>query len=133
MGLLKDPITGEFLNNPQASAKVLLNKFFPDHVISDPEEDNQMVVNQWDCDLDRSTFTPDKVKKALQSFSPYKSCGTDDLKPIVFKHMGPKALSFITRSMQASYSLGYIPKMWLATKAILFLNLARLIMAKLDH
>ena len=115
LGLLKDPVTGEFLDNPQASARVLLNKFFPDHEISEPEADNQMVINQWDCDLDRSTFTPEKGKHALQSFSPYKLCGTDDLKPIVFKHMGPKAIDFITKSMQASYSLGYIPKMWLTT------------------
>ena len=70
----------------------------------------------WRWDIDESVFTNEKVKTALQSFSPFKSCGTDDLKPIVFKNLGPKAINFITKTMQISYSLGYIPKIWLETK-----------------
>ena len=72
----------------------------------------------WSWDIDESVFTPEKVKTALQSFSPFKSCGTDDLKPIVFKNLGPKAINFVAKAMQASYSLGYIPRTWLETKSI---------------
>ena len=56
LGLLKDPTTGEFIDNPQASAKVLLNKFFPNHGIPDPEKDSQLANCLWDCDIDRGIF-----------------------------------------------------------------------------
>ena len=58
------------------------------------------------------------MKAALQSFSPFKSCGTDDLKPIVFNNLGPNAITFIAKAMQVSYSLGYIPRTWHETMAI---------------
>ena len=71
-----------------------------------------------DSEIDHVVFSPEKVKAALQSFSPLKSYGTDDLKPIVFNHLGPNAVKFITLAMQASYSLGYVLKPWLETKAV---------------
>ena len=37
LGLFMDPTIGDFIDNPVASARVLLNKFFLNHNISDPK------------------------------------------------------------------------------------------------
>ena len=101
LGILKDPTTGEFLDDPLASTNVLLEKFFPKHDKMSLPEFLQTGSDTclWCWDIDESVFTNEKVGTALQSFSPFKSCGTDDLKSIVFKNLGPKAINFITRTM----------------------------------
>ena len=71
LGLLKNPTTGEFLDDPLAPTNVLLDKFFPNYDKMSLPEFHQTSSDTclWNWDIDGSVFTPEKVKVALQSFT----------------------------------------------------------------
>ena len=113
LGLLKNK-DGDYCDKPTESLNVLLSKNFPGHAsLSDLEIQNA------DCEgmvwktvknnrLDR-TFTVKKVKSAFAHMGSYKSAGPNGFKPIILKHIGPKALKCINNIFHAIYSTGYIP------------------------
>ena len=99
LGLLKNQ-EGEYCDNPKESLNILLNKFFPGHTT-----DSMDFTKVKNARLDKA-FTIKKVKAAFCHMGSFKSAGPDGLKPIVMKHVGPKALGYITKisNMQHAYS-----------------------------
>ena len=116
VGLLKDN-NGNFLGS-KGSLNQLLNVHFPGNLKKDenPHFPHEVVDISSD---DASTFiTKDKVKRAIQSFGNFKAPGPDGLKPIVLKHLGDKALDWLTNIFHASILLKYQPKAWRKARVV---------------
>ena len=58
------------------------------------------------------------VRKSLEGFQDKKSPGPDSLKPIVFKHLPSRVISFITSIYKISVHLKYTPFLWKQTRVI---------------
>ena len=50
--------------------------------------------------------------KVDNSFQDMKAAGIDGLKPIVLKHLGDSAVTYLTQLLKASILLRYVPKCW---------------------
>ncbi len=57
-------------------------------------------------------ISPTKVRKAIWSFGDLKAAGPDELKPIVLKHLGEKAVNKLIELIRARSLLGYVPLRW---------------------
>ena len=53
-----------------------------------------------------------EVERVLQSTKPSKALGPDELSPLMLKHLGPKAHSYIAGMFQTSLNTGVIPSIW---------------------
>lgn len=61
----------------------------------------------------REIFLPIKIKAAINKFSPYKTAGPDDIKPIVLRHLPEKLVKLLSEMFSASVLLGFVPDIWL--------------------
>ena len=60
----------------------------------------------------------DRVRRALSSFSDYKACGPDDIKPIVLKRLPDNAIDRLVAIYTASVKLGYVPHTWTKSRTV---------------
>ncbi len=58
------------------------------------------------------------VRKAIWSFGDLKAAGPDELKPIVLKHLGERAVNKLVEFFRASSLLGHVPLRWRESKAV---------------
>ena len=63
-------------------------------------------------------ISPTRVRKAIWSFGDLKAAGPDEMKPIVLKHLGEKAVNTLVKIFRASSLLGYVPLRWRESKAV---------------
>ncbi len=63
-------------------------------------------------------ISPTRVRKAILSFGNLKAAGPNELKPIVLKHLGEKAVNKLVKFYRASSLLGYVPMQWRESKAV---------------
>ena len=63
-------------------------------------------------------ITAKKIKKAFQSFMPFKSPGPDLLPPIVLQQLGEMAIDRLMRIYKASFLLNFIPSQWLDIRMV---------------
>ncbi len=63
-------------------------------------------------------ISPTRVRKAIWSFGDLKAAGPDELKPIVLKHLGVKAVNKLVEFFRASSLLGYVPLRCGESKAV---------------
>ncbi len=54
-------------------------------------------------------ISPLPVRKAIWSFGVLKAAGPDEIKSIVLKHLGEKAVIKLVEFFKASSLLGYVP------------------------
>ena len=108
MALIKDS-NGVGPDDLGTSHKNLLLHHFPQHVDTQPatSPDPPGAPEQLETILEY--VTPTIVRNALNSFSPNKAPGPDDLRPKVLQNLGPKAIELITGIYRESLSSGKIP------------------------
>ena len=58
------------------------------------------------------------IVQALAKFDTKKSPGPDELKPIIFKHLPPNCIKFLSIIYKAALALHYTPSRWKETKVI---------------
>merc|ERR1712242_654318 len=89
---------------------MLKNTHFPGNINEEPPP-TQPLAAEVDISSSAAAFmTPQRLKECIKSFKPGKGAGPDGLKPAVFQHLGPNALSRLTNLYKASYLLGVQPK-----------------------
>ena len=66
----------------------------------------------------KSWISPDLITRALLGFEKKKSPGPDDIKPLLFEHLPPEFISYLTLIYKSAMHLGYTPKLWKQTKVI---------------
>ncbi|CAB4046337.1 Hypothetical predicted protein, partial [Paramuricea clavata] len=57
-------------------------------------------------------ITGERVRAALQSFSPYKSAGPDGLPPVALQALGKKARGLLVEIYRYSVGSAWVPEMW---------------------
>ena len=119
MGLMNDD-EGVPLG-PSDSLDLMAKTHFPECTNSPPRRKKQ----RGKCDLTKCDslgyVTVETVKRAFESFGPYKAPGPDGLKPIVFTNLSQKALDHLVNLFKASILLGYTPTRWTQTR-VTFIN-----------
>ena len=104
-------------NTPEESLEILTNATFPGSI----PKDDAIQPRQPD-----TPFTPetsewrmlDRLRRALNEFSPYKASGTDGIKPIVLHSLPDTFLSKLLKIYDASITSGYTPSAWRESKVI---------------
>ena len=108
--------TGGHASSPEESVNILLDEHFPDSTLPvpqtfDPSEGVQLTTNY-------SWLSVDKIRRAINQFSPDKTAGLDGIKPKTLQHLPPVAIDRLKVLYSASMELGYVPKLWRVSKAI---------------
>ncbi len=108
---------GDFCDDHQETLQLLVDTHFPKNRApqgSSPSEERTGVT-----DDERVSFiTKEKVQEAIASFGDLKAAGPDDIKPVILKNLGGKALNRLTELYRASVVLGFIPTNWQRSKVI---------------
>ncbi len=86
---------GEFCTTPEASINILMDTHFPGSVghMAKPRVARTFTEIE---DPEVEFISPTRVRKAIWSFGDLKAAGPDELKPIVLKHLGEKAVNKLT-------------------------------------
>ena len=63
-------------------------------------------------------YNPDRIRKALFTFEPYKAAGPDTLKPLIIQKSWPIIKDIVRNLMIRSQELQHIPKPWQEATAI---------------
>ena len=117
MGILNDE-KGEPFKTVEGSLDRLASEHFPDCLkspkINITDTNTEVKLNDPRADF----ITIQKVKVAINSFKDFKAAASDEIKPIVLKHIGEKAYERLTELYKASYLLGYIPTSWRESRVI---------------
>ncbi len=116
LGLVKDS-NGGFCTTPEASINLLMDTNFPGSVghMTKP----RVVHTLMEMEAPEVEFTsPTRVTKAIWSFGDLKAAGQDDLKPIVLKQLGERAVNKLIECSKASSLLGYVPLRWRESNAL---------------
>lgn len=112
---------------PEETLSTLCSEHFPgckkmedmEHLFSQRKREKLSSSNEVNINDERASFiTLEKIKTAVMSFGSHKGPGPDNLSPVVFKHMGPAALSRMQDIFRASYLLGVLPEKWLEIRVI---------------
>ena len=68
------------------------------------------------------TFTTDLVRRAIKSYRDSKPFGPDELSIFHLKHLGPRAIEYITALFKLSVTTCHIPAIW---KSLLIIPIAK--------
>ena len=94
---------------------MLLDEHFPGSVQVAPANTiNTVEVSS----SDYAWLSVPKIRLAIDGFSPNKTAGLDNLKPIVLQHLPSQMLERLGELYKASLDLEYVPKQWRESKAI---------------
>ena len=82
------------------------------------QETRQTLRNLKTSSTERAVITTMEGERVFQSTKPSKALGPDELSPLMLKHLGPKAHSYIARMFQTSLNTGVIPSIWKMARII---------------
>jgi ribonuclease HI len=116
MGLLRCR-NGKMASSPEESINILLDEHFPDSIQADDliSEDTYSDSEKWDT---YPWLSAEKIRRAISMFSPYKTAGLDEFKPIVLQNLPPRTIERLGVLFKASMELSYVPALWRKSKAI---------------
>ena len=107
---------GEFCTTPEASINLRMDTHFPGSMghMAKPRVARMLTEIEFP---EVEFISPYRVRKAIWSFGDLKAARPDELKPIVLKHLGEKAVTKL-EFFRASSLLGYVPMRWRESKAV---------------
>ena len=118
--LVKKP-DGTYTQSPSEALQHLLDVHFPENTPQNtprtkPRINQKDIHNKW---IEASKIVSEtKIKRAIESFQPYKSPGTDGIYPIMLQ----KAIDAIVTNLDNIYRAclvhGYIPEVWRESKVV---------------
>lgn len=117
LGSLKR-LDGTSTQSTAETLSLLLQTHFPGCEIGGSVADFRSATSQpphiGDCDF----ITPGRVRWAVDSFSPFKSAGLDNIRPVLLQKMGDSALSRLKDIFVACLRHSFIPSAWRASKVV---------------
>ena len=99
---------GTVTRTPRESVQTLLDTHFPNSACRQRKEYVRSAPAE-EIDFINDTFTPEVVRKAFNSFQPYKTAGADGLHPIVLQHLPDDYMEAICFLFKCSLYKGYCP------------------------
>jgi hypothetical protein len=99
----------------------LFTVHFPDSLLIDDLDNGQGQLNldtsrsrtnRADWDLAKVLITQSRIKWALDTFTPYKSAGTDGIVPALLQHGAELLVPHLCRIYTACMAYGFIPMAW---------------------
>ena len=116
---------GKFTETGKETLTVMFNTHFPGCKLmqdyqKDPvsREEQTASTTKADWDAAKEVVGEQRVKWALNSFSPYKSPGPDGIYPILLQKGAKLLVPHLCRIFKACIAYGYIPKIWRQVKVI---------------
>ncbi len=109
-----------YTNSPNETVKVLLREHFPGSIPL-RKADAETLDEFWDASEEVEPLhwvTTELVKKAVDSFAPFKACGRDEIRPIALQNVPEFALEHLRDIITACLRTGYTPVGWRESSAI---------------
>ena len=106
------------VNDPKEIANKFNQQYTPPIRKRVVQETRQTLRNLKTSSTERAVITTMEVERVLQSTKPSKALGPDELSPLMLKHLGPKAHSYIAGMFQTSLNTGVIPSIWKTARII---------------
>ncbi|KAG5683018.1 hypothetical protein PVAND_012328 [Polypedilum vanderplanki] len=112
--------SGEYVSEETEVLKHLLSTHFPEcEVVSD---ERPTLSSRFACreswNKSRRIASYSNIRRAIQSFHPYKSGGMDGIFPALLQHGVDVIVSPLHEIFAASLALGYIPKSWQQVRVV---------------
>ena len=98
--------------DPKEIANKLNQQYTPPIRKKVVQETRQTFRNLKTSSTERAVITTMEVDRVLQSTKPSYALGPDELSPLMLKHLGPKANSYIAGMFQTSLNTGVISSIW---------------------
>lgn len=123
IGSVKRP-DGSYTNSIRQTLELLVQNHFPgSSIMEDPLPPHLPMVlstrpSSEDWDLAKRVFTPESVKWAINSFSPFKSPGEDGIFPALLQRGEDILVPPLTKLLRASVAWGHIPRGWLTARVV---------------
>ena len=119
--LLKN--NGKYTHSKEDTIQLLMDTHFPGSV--DTESRHEDFINDIVDGIDKPKVIKPipwinyrRVCKAMASFSDFKACGPDDIKPIILKRLPEEAVHRLVDIYTASITLAYTPRAWRASRTV---------------
>jgi len=111
---------GTFTGSKKQTVDLLLDVHFPgSQDRDDVRSEDSREGNPFPEPIDPPTWiTVEKVRKAISSFSNFKACGPDEIKPIMLKHLPERELERLVGIYAACNEYGYIPISWRSSRTV---------------
>ena len=114
---------GSYTNSKKETIGLLMDTHFPGSLEAQPELEEYL--NEVQCSRKKEVqlrplrwIDVDKTRRAIKSFSDFKACGPDGVKPIVLKHLPEKAIERLVAVFTACIQIGYTPKIWRMSRTV---------------
>lgn len=110
----------QFTTSAEETAKVLLDHFFPEDTLDTHPRHEQLrrdFYKQPDTG-DEPPYTEEEVLNAVNSMSPKKAPGDDNLTADIWQRFAQGHLSFMTQLFNKCLSMGFFPKCWKVARVI---------------
>jgi ribonuclease HI len=113
---------GTYTSSIADTAALLLNVHFPGNaeVLPDLEESllTDITLSPMSTLEPLEWITHDRVYAALRTFSNFKACGPDEIKPVMLKHLEYDEIDRLKHIFTASIQFGYIPIGWRKSRTV---------------
>ena len=113
---------GSYTNSVEENNRELLTTHFPDceiidydHVNDEPTDQLTFSNDPLEMNYIERTITVDKIQWAINSFSPFKAAGEDEIFPALLQKGLDLIIDRLQELFRQSMILGYIPKCWRGT------------------
>ena len=119
LGMLRKE-DGIMCSTPEESLTLLVDEHFQGSV-EDHEDDESLDPSpdsQEDASIPMRIAAEWRVRTTIKSFGPTKAAGLDEVKPIVLRNFGPRAINRLVCIYKACLTLGYTPKCWRISRVI---------------
>ena len=105
---------GTMCSSTNETLNILLREHFPGSKLTGEHPDDVPISGEEGTQPVRPLPWIDnfRVKKAIAQFSPHKTAGPDDFKPLILQHLPDVAISFLRHFYTACIRLNYTPKLW---------------------
>ena len=115
--IIKDQ-EGIFTSNPNETLKCLLNTHFPESSTTHCNRSYKRNARPADMELINNMFDETTVKLAIDSFSPYKAPGKDEIYPITLQNLPKNYIKALTFLFKSSLYRAYVPANWREMKVV---------------
>ena len=109
---------GTQASSPEESIDVLLDEHFPESTSPTISLRPETAYGRKAVGPPLGWLSVDRIRRAIAKFSPYKTAGADDVKPVALQHLPPISLERLGILYQASLELQCVPTTWRTSKVI---------------
>ncbi len=114
---------GQYSYDAKETLDTLFDVHFPGSSVDTYDQSaealNDIQSSEYPSDIPSLEWIDDDlVRASANSFSDFKACGPDEIKPVMIKHLPKVAVSILTGIYEACIALAYVPLKWRKSRTV---------------